>query len=148
MLGVMWRPLLATFMALLAAAPAGAAPSYLGRWIVVSSSVAPWVAGAAEPPNAAATRLTGSRIVFRRHAIAAPPPLACAHPRYRVRTYSADMLFQGNLPSPRADAARLGFATPAATTLETSCEDGPEFHFVDARTALFALDNRIFRMVR
>ena len=144
----MWRTLLLALSMSIAAVPASSAPYYEGSWTVVSSEIAPWGTLDTIPPDALMKRLTGSRIVFKRHGITGPTPLACSRPDYRTRPYTLDMLFQGNLRSPSSDGARLGFTKPLVRTLETSCEDGPEFHFVDATTALFALDNRIYRMVR
>jgi hypothetical protein len=60
--------------------------------------------------------------------------------------YSPDMLFEGGLTEPGKQAASLGFHGGTVPTLISGCEI--EFHCVDANTALFALNNSIYRMER
>ncbi|MGE5723286.1 MAG: hypothetical protein ACM3YM_12585, partial [Sphingomonadales bacterium] len=63
--------------------------------------------------------------------------------------YTPDMLFQGTLTDPERQARALGYASGRTIrTLETGCEGAIDFHFIDARTALFALNNRIYRLER
>ena len=88
------------------------------------------------------------RVVFAANRIDAPPPLTCAGPRYEIKTYPPDGLFQGNLTDPDKQAVALGYRIPQIMTLETGCPDIIDFHFVDANTAMFALDNRLYRMER
>ena len=87
-------------------------------------------------------------MVFAADRIDAPPPLACAGPRYEIKTSPPEGLFQGNLTDADKQAAALGYRSPQIMTLETGCPDIIDFHFVDANTAMFALDNRLYRMER
>ena len=58
----------------------------------------------------------------------------------------AEYLFQGGLTAPAAQAAALGFRGPRIATLETGCAGAIDFHFVNAKTALFALDNMVYTL--
>jgi hypothetical protein len=137
-------------VALIASMSASAAePSaFLGAWLISSSQPAPWAAAGQQPPQSDIDRLVGKRVVFAANAIDAPPPLACAGPRYEIKTTPPDGLFQGNLTDPDKQAVALGYRIPQIMTLETGCPDIIDFHFVDANTAMFALDNRLYRMER
>lgn len=137
-------------VALMAGASASAAePSaFLGAWLISSSQPAPWVIPGQQLGQSDIHGLVGKRVVFAANRIDAPPPLACAGPRYEIETYPPDGLFQGNLTDPAKQAVALGYRSPQIMTLETNCPDIIDFHFVDANTAMFALDNRLYRMER
>ena len=137
-------------VALIAGMSASAAePStFLGAWLIASSQPAPWATTAQQPPQSEIDRFVGKRVVFAANRIDAPPPLACAGPRYEIENYPPDGLFQGNLTDPDKQAVALGYRSPQIMTLETNCPDIIDFHFVDANTAMFALDNRLYRMER
>ena len=45
-------------------------------------------------------------------------------------------------------AKALGFAATPIRTLETGCESWFDYHFIDDRTAMFALDNMIYTIRR
>ncbi|MDB5723917.1 MAG: hypothetical protein JWQ16_671, partial [Novosphingobium sp.] len=62
--------------------------------------------------------------------------------------YPPANLFQGGLTAPAAQAAELGFRPAAIPTLETGCEGLIDFHFTEAGTALFALNNNIYTLRR
>ena len=52
------------------------------------------------------------------------------------------------MTDPDKQAVALGYRIPQIMTLQTGCPDIIDFHFVDANTAMFALDNRLYRMER
>ena len=93
-------------------------------------------------------RLIGKRIVFAPNRIDAPQPLTCRGPHYEIKDYTSDLLFQGTLTDPDKQAAALGFTLPKIRTLETGCAGPIDFHFANANTAMFALNNRIYRLDR
>ena len=140
----------AAAVALLVGASASAAErsDFLGAWLISGSQPAPWATPGQQPPQSDISRLVGKRVVFAADRIDAPPPLACVGPRYEIETYPPDGLFQGNLTDPAKQAVALGYRSPQIMTLETNCPDIIDFHFIDANTAMFALDNRLYRMER
>ena len=123
-------------------------PGILGVWTIVSARRAPWQTAAFPPDAAEMNRLAGARVIFKRDRIIAPSPLGCRKPHYEVRGYTPDMLFQGGLTSPTRQASALGFTGPKIPTLETGCEGALDFHFVDAKTAIFALNNSLYTITR
>ncbi len=137
-------------MGLSAAAVSAAAPdaSFFGSWTVTGSAKAPGMAPDAMQDPADIERLVGARLRFSAAAIAGPRPLACRGPRYELKQYTPDMLFQGTLTDAAPQARALGFAEPTVRTLETGCEGTLDFHFIDTGTALFMLNNRIYTIKR
>jgi hypothetical protein len=126
------------------AAAAQAAPDYLGTWVIEASTPAPWIKSDAELFEEERVALVGKRIVLSRRDITGPPPMGCKGPHYRIRRYPADMLFQGGLTEPAAQATALGFSGRSIATLETGCEGLLDYHFIDGGTAMFALNNAIY----
>ena len=148
-----WRGLVRAFVLVLGswigmvsvAAPAHAPRArFLGAWTITNASMAPWVARREPLDRAETNRVIHRTVAFERNRIAGPAPLACRHPRYRLRTSGPDRLFEGSLVRPEAQARALGFPAPAIVTLETGCAGGIEFHFRDRRTALFGLNDMIY----
>jgi hypothetical protein len=134
--------------ALFASAPLDAAPhpAYLGSWLIAEVHPAPWV-NAKDPATAPFDdHLVGRMVTYTPARIVAPRPLACLRPRYRWTAFPPEDLFQGGLTSPRAQAAALGFRRAGIPTLETGCEGPIDFHFTEAGTVLFALDNNIYTL--
>ena len=121
---------------------------FLGTWRITGSVAAPWNEPVAAQDTREARRLAGRRLTFTSRAILGPRPLGCSRPSYKIKEYAADMLFQGTLTDAKRQAAVLGFTLLPVRTLETGCEGLIDFHFVDARTAKFALSNRIFTIRR
>ena len=140
----------AAALALLVSLSASAAErsAFLGAWLISSSQPAPWARPGEPPVQSDISRLIGKRVVFAANRIDAPSPLACAGPHYEIKTYTPDLLFQGNLTDPDKQAVALGYRIPQIMTLETGCSGPIDFHFVDANTAMFALNNRLYRMER
>jgi hypothetical protein len=90
--------------------------------------------------------LVGKNVIYTPTRIAGPRPLAWSGPRYRWVAYLPENVFQGGLTAPAAQAAALGFRPAAIPTLETGCEGLIDFHFTEAGTALFALNNNIYTL--
>lgn len=138
---------------LLSTLPAGAVlqlqekPYFLGKWTISASQPAPWSKPADKPVESDLKALMGRDVVFLKDRIDAPSPLGCRKPRYELKQYPPDMLFQGTLTDPDKQAKALGYG-PSIETLETGCEGAIDFHFLDRHSAMFALNNRLYRLER
>jgi hypothetical protein len=142
-------------LALLALCSLAADVFYLGTWKIDSAVVAPWWMDRVKPDAAEMTSLVGKTIIVTRTGIAGPRQLACKGPKYEVKEYPADMLFQGMLGEmherdksvePIKVAATLGFHGSRWKTLETGCGNELDFHFIDLATATFGLNNYIYTL--
>jgi hypothetical protein len=136
---------------------AGAAePFYLGTWKIASAVVAPWQV---ERPYADDTvemkSLVGKTVIIQPKAILGPHAVACKGPKYAIKDYPADYLFQGAFEEmkrrdPSADpakiAAKLGFRGSSWKTLETGCGNELDYHFLDPSTAAFGLNNYVYTL--
>jgi hypothetical protein len=141
--------------AIVSSAPA-AEPSYLGTWKITSAEVAPWQDGRPYESDLAEMKsLVNKLVVIQPGAIAGPRPVACKGPKYRVKEYPADMLFQGAFgemhrrdksADPVKIAAKLGFRGSSWKTLETGCGNELDYHFLDPMTADFGLNNYVYTM--
>jgi hypothetical protein len=145
--------------ALVSSAPA--ADFYLGTWKITSAVAAPWQDGPPYQSDLAEMKsLVNKSMVIQAKAILGPRQVACKDPNYRIKDYSADMLFQGafgemHLRDKSADpakiAATLGFRgsaskTPTWKTVETGCANELDFHFLDPTTAAFGLNNYVYML--
>jgi hypothetical protein len=119
---------------------------YKGIWTITTSEPAPWAAPREKPDASDLKALIGHAVTFRADRIDAPPPLGCKKPHYAIKQYARDMLFQGGLTDPGKQATALGFTDKTIPTIETGCDGAIDFHFVNAGTALFGLNNRVYRM--
>jgi hypothetical protein len=128
---------------------------YLGTWKVASAAVAPWADADRKADTAEMKSLVGKIIVIKPHEILGPHQAACKGPKYEVRDYPADMLFQGafgemhgrdHSSDPAKIAAKLGFQGSSWKTLETGCGNELDFHFVDPNTAEFGLNNYVYTL--
>ncbi len=99
--------------------------------------------------------LVGKIISIKPGEIAGQRTLACKGPKYRVKDYPADWLFQGAFgemhdrdksADPAKIAASLGFKGASWKTLITGCANELEYHFVDATTAEFGLNDYVYTM--
>jgi hypothetical protein len=126
---------------------------YLGTWKIDSAIVGPWWTEAQKPDPAEMKSLVGKTAVINSTGISGPRQLACQGPRYQMKDYPADMLFQGAFDEMRRRdksvdpvkvAARLGFQGKSWKTLETGCGNELDFHFLDPRTAAFGLNNYVY----
>lgn len=143
-------PALGLFL-LLGAASASAAPQakqeFLGKWTITTSQPAPWSKPDDKPVESDIKALMGHDVVFLKDRIEAPSPLRCRKPHYEMKQYPPDMLFQGSLNDPDKQAKALGYGSSIAT-LETGCEGAFDFHFLNADSAMFGLNNRLYRLER
>jgi hypothetical protein len=140
---------IAALVAIIMAVPFGARAqeAFGGPWLIIKAEPAPWAEkGAAS--SAETKALLHQPVSILADRIDGPKPLLCRKLKYKVTSYTPDMLFQGSLTAPDKQAAALGFKGNAITTLETGCEAEIEFHMLDAMTALFALNDRIYTMTR
>ena len=115
-------------------------------FVVTGSQKAPWAEGRLGEESPESRALKGKAISFGAKAITGPQPMACKKPNYERVAVEPEGLFQGGLKAPAKDAAALGFAPGKVPSLLTGCE--VDYHFLDADHALFALDNRIYRLER
>jgi hypothetical protein len=148
-------PAAAIAAVLLPAAPA-ADPFYVGTWKVASAVIAPWADPATrKPDDAEAKSLVGKTIVIRANAIDGPRTFACKGPKYKVKDYPADWLFQGSFGEmhardasvdPARLASKLGFQGTRWKTLETGCGNELDYHFVNPTTAEFGLNDFVYTL--
>ena len=139
---------IALAFALLGASAANAAnPGFMGKWTVTASQPAPWAQPNTTPVESDLKTLMGKMVTFSANRIDAPRPLTCRKPHYEMKQYEPDMLFQGNLTEPAKQAAALGYREKIVT-LETGCEGAIDFHFINSDNAMFALNNRLYKIER
>jgi hypothetical protein len=130
---------------------------YMGTWKIMSAVVAPWWNEANRKPGAAEMKsLVGKIITIEPKAIRGPRELGCTDPRYHVKNYPADMLFQGAFGEmhrrdesvdPVKVAAALGFRGSSTwKTLETGCAVEIDYHFIDPVTATFGLNDYVYTL--
>jgi hypothetical protein len=133
--------------------PAAAQVMFAGTWVVDGAQPAPWVDGSSGAQPVVNDAMRQGRITFAADRVDGPPPLGCAQVRYDVVRAGPEYLFQGGLADPAAQAAALGFGGGEIVHLNLGCvrddaDIGMDFSLIDADTAVFALDNVIYRMVR
>ncbi len=141
---------LAAFAGLIAmAVPFGvrAQEAFGGPCLIIKADPAPR-AGNDAASYAEAKALLHQPVSILADRIDGPKPLNCRKLKYKVTSYTPDMLFQGSLTAPDKQAAALGFKDKAIKTLETGCEAEIDFHMVDEMTVLFALNDRVYTMTR
>jgi hypothetical protein len=139
---------MALAFALLGASVAHAAnPDFMGKWTVTTSQPAPWAQPNDKPVESDLKALIGKDVTFSTNRIEAPRPLTCRKPHYEMKRYDPDMLFQGGLTDPAKQATALGYGMKIAT-LETGCEGALDFHFINSDSAMFALNNRLYKIER
>jgi hypothetical protein len=138
------------------AAASAADTFYLGTWKIASAAVAPWWDDPAHKPDPAETKiLVGKTVTITAKAMLGPRQFACSDPRYRVKDYPADYLFQGAFEEmhtrdksadPAKIAASVGFRGSSWKTLETGCAVEIDYHFLDSTTAAIGLNNYIYTL--
>lgn len=136
----------------LAAAAVAAEPFYLGSYKIVSATVAPWTEGR-KPDPAESKTLVGKAVTIKTGEILGPRQLACKGPKYQVKDYPADMLFQGafgemhskdKAADPEKLAAKVGFQGKSWKTVETGCATELDFHYIDPNTFAFGLNDYVY----
>jgi hypothetical protein len=146
-------------LAVATAAPLFAADTfYLGPWEIAAAKQGPWANAETWKRSAPeAKKSIGTTVTFEPKAIRGRGILACDNPKYELKDYSVDMLFQGmfgemhardNAADPVKLAGTLGFRGTSWKTLETGCEGMIDFHFIDRTTAAFALNNYVYILKR
>ena len=119
---------------------------FVGRWTVQSWQIAPWVDDTARHGVAPDSALLNATVSFGRKGVTAPPPLGCPEAKFEIEDAPIENLFEGGLTDPKSQGAALGFHGATVKTLVPGCEI--EYHLRDPRTALFALNNVVYTMVR
>ena len=120
--------------------------AFAGTWTIRAWRAAPWLDSVAARRVQPDAGLLGHQVTFTAGRVAGPTVLACRHPAYEVKDVPFDGLFEGGLTKPDAQARALGYTSPRVRTLMPGCDF--EFHLRATDTALFALDNVLFTMVR
>ena len=138
---------------LLAPLAFGADPFYLGSWKIDSAVVAPWADAQHKDDATEMKTLVGKTVVFKPAEIVGPRQVACKGPKYKVKDYPADMLFQGAFGEmqgrdksvdPQKVAEKVGFKGKSWKTVETGCATELDFHYIDMTTTTFGLNNYIY----
>jgi hypothetical protein len=129
---------------------------YVGTWKIVSAAPAPWVDSERKPDLDESKTLTGAIVKIEANGIVGPRQVACADPKYKLKTYPVDMLFQGSFGEMKQRDRSVDMAKAAAgagfrsgtrwKTLETGCETEVDFHFIDPTTAAFGLNNVVYTL--
>ena len=128
-------------------------PFYLGTWKIDSAQVAPWVEKGRTPDPTEMKSLVGKTITIAAKGITGPGFLSCKAPKYQVKDYPPDFLFQGSFGEmqmkdksvdPAKVAAKLGFTGKTSKALETGCANEIDYHFPDMTTAEFGLNDYVY----
>ena len=126
---------------------------YLGAWKITSATIAPWADRERRPDTAEIKSLVGKTVTFEKHRILGPRQVACPDPKYALKDYPADMLFEGAFGEmherdksidPAHVAATLGFKCSSWKTLETGCGNEINWYFIDATTAAIGLNDTVY----
>jgi len=140
-----------SYLAMAASLAMAADPFYLGTWKITSAVAAPWAVP--RDDSAEMKALIGKIMIVKPNEIVGPRQVACKGPKYVVKDYPADMLFQGAFGEmhsrdksvdPAKVAAKLGFQGKSWKTLETGCATELDFHFMDPATTTFGLNNYVY----
>ena len=135
----------------------GADTFYLGSYKITTAVVGPWWTEKAPPDPAEIKTLVGKQVVFAARQITGPRQVACRGPKYEVKDYPLDMIYEGAFfemrekdkkVDPVKVGAKLGFTAPTSKTVETGCATELNFHFIDKDTGTFALNNYIYYFKR
>jgi hypothetical protein len=142
------------------AAPSASAvePTYLGRWKIVSATVAPWAKDGPAPDGRMAKSLLDSIVTLAPKFVSGPGSFPCSAPRYEVIEGPAEILFQGMFGAmrekdpkvePQKLAEEAGLKGTKFRTVLTGCEFAVDFsQGADPDVAAFALDNYVYLMKR
>jgi hypothetical protein len=133
-------------------APANANP-FLGTWTVTDAKAAPWYDGVNGAVPAIDPEFMGKTIVFAEKTASGSPVVACDNAVYTITMVGPDMLFEGALKNPAADAAALGFKSDKIKTLNESCDVSTgdmelDFPMVDSDTLLLGVNSMVYTLKR
>ena len=97
--------------------------------------------------------ITHGKFTFKKDGVEGPPPFDCKQVQYTLSEVGPDYLFEGGLTDPVKQAAALGFTSQKIVSLNMGCISNDadiemDFDLIDHDTAVFALNNVIYRMVR
>jgi hypothetical protein len=137
----------------LSCALAGDNTFFLGSWTIARAEIAPWAVRGPVPDPAESKTLLGKTLEFEATKIKGPGITACPSLRYEVVQVPPEGLFQGSFEemqradktvSPQKLASAQGFKPGNITSLQTGCANEIDYHFKDAKSGAFALNNYIF----
>ena len=140
-----WLAAMTLGLGLAAGRPAGADTwRPLEVWRIESGRVAPW----APPGTRIDPAYQGGEVRFQAARLAAPHPLACDGAKYEWIFGGPEGLFEGNLPTPAAQAAKgLGLGDGPIATLRVGCTNaGFDFHRTSSGELLLGLDNVVWTL--
>ncbi|MFO1464290.1 MAG: hypothetical protein U1F66_10985 [bacterium] len=137
---------------LLAAVPALADSPMTGTWTIVEAKTGSWYDGSGAKPEVD-PELAHAKVIFTKNSVRGPSALACARVKFTVSTVGPEYLFQGVLKNPAKDAAALGFKGKKITSVNEGClrsdaDMEMDFALVDKDTAVFGLNNMVYKMKR
>lgn len=133
--------------------PAAAQDAFAGSWAVTDAQPAPWVDGSAQTQPDIDPAIRQGRFTFRKDSVEGPSPFDCKQVQYSVQEVGPEYLFEGGLTDPAKQAAALGFTSQKIVSLSMGCVSNDadiemDFDLIDHDTAVFALNNVIYKMVR
>jgi len=122
-----------------------------GKWQITDAAAAPW-AGKQRGQSAETRKLLNLQISFAAKTMKSNyPTLNCTDAAFEISSDPPDVLFQGMLSEPNQEsvAQSLGFPRGDVPSVEVNCSSGDiPFHFRDANTVLFALNDVIYTLTR
>ena len=138
---------------LLCARPAAAQDAFAGTWAVIDAQPAPWVDGSAQNQADIDPVIRSGKFTFRKDSVDGPKPFNCKKVQYTLSEVGPDYLFEGGLTDPVKQASALGFKSQKIKSLNMGCVSSDadiemDFDLIDRDTAVFALNNVIYKMVR
>ena len=136
----------------LSAPSASAQDVFAGTWAVTDAQPAPWVDGTAQNQPDIDEAIRHGSFTFRKDSLEGPEPFNCKQAQYTVQEVGPEFLFEGGLTDPAKQAAALGFTSQKIVSLSMGCVSNDadiemDFDLIDHDTAVFALDNVIYKMV-
>ena len=138
---------------ILKAGPASAQEIFAGSWDVFNVHAAPWLDANVDSKPYLNEEIARGRITFMAYSVQGPGFLNCDKAHFEVMKVPPEYLFQGGLTDAARQAKDLGFAEGEIVQLSMSCisddaDISMDFDLIDQDTAVFALDNMIYRMKR
>ena len=138
---------------ILKAGPASAQEIFAGSWDVFNVHAAPWLDANVDSKPYLNEEIARGRITFMADSVQGPGFLNCDKAHFEVMKVPPEYLFQGGLTDAARQAKDLGFAEGEIVQLSMSCisddaDISMAFELIDQDTAVFALDNMIYRMKR